>query len=293
MYERILVPLDGSELAEGAIPYAEAIATKSGGEVLLFTVCTPGDCLERPLRAYLDKKRDQFSSSGVRASSLVATGDVATEILDSAERNAVSLIIISTHGYSGVSRWALGNVANKVLRSSRIPTLLVRASEGATAPVMENLRTILVPLDGSIFAEAIVPYAETLALSMDSNVVLLRIVEPVKLPRLDSYGHWLDLEKYEKDLQAEAESKARLYLSEKEIALRQTGVRVSSIYLLGYPAQTILEYAEAQPAGLTALSTHGFSGVTRWAYGSVASRIVEGSSRPVLVVRPPMPPLEA
>lgn len=292
MYERILVPLDGSELAEGALPYAEAIARRSGSEVLLFTVCTPYDCLERPLKAYLDKKRDQFTSSGVRASSLIATGDVATEILDSAENNAVSLIIVSTHGHSGVSRWALGNVANKVLRSSRIPTLLIRAGEGQTAPAAESLQDILVPLDGSSFAEAIMPYAGTLAQRMDGNVVLLRIVEPVKLPRLDSYGHWLDLEKYEKDLQAEAESEAGRYLNEKESALRQTGVRVTSISLLGDPAQTILEYAEARPAGLTALSTHGFSGITRWAYGSVASRIIEGSSRPVLVVRPPMPPSE-
>lgn len=290
MYERILVPLDGSELAEGALPYAKAIATRLGSEVLLLTACTPHDCLDRPLRAYLDNKAEELASSGIGASSLVVQGDVADEILASAENNSVSLIIISTHGISGVSRWALGNIANKVLQESDIPTLLIRAGESATISAEKKLRSILMSLDGSHFAEAIIPYVAGLARGMDSEVDLLRVIDPIKLPRLESYGHWLDLEKYEKDLMVEAEREAKRYLSEKEIALRHEGVRVSSTALLGDPPQTILQYAEAKSVGLIALSTHGFAGITRWAYGSVASRIIEGSSRPVLVVRPPLPP---
>lgn len=290
MYESILVPLDGSELAEGALPYAEAIATRLKSEVLLLTACTAGDCLERPLRAYLDKKAEEFSSSGIRASSLVVQGDAADVILNSAEKNSVGLIIISTHGLSGISRWALGNIANKVLQKSHIPTLLIKASEAATTPAENKLRSILVSLDGSRFAEAIIPCVEALAQGMESEVTLLRIVEQIRLPRLDAYGHWVDLEKYEKDLSAEAESEAKHYLSEKESALRQKGVNVSSTSLLGDPSHTILQYAEDKSVSLIAVSTHGFSGITRWAYGSVASRIVEGSSKPVLVVRPPLPP---
>lgn len=289
MYERILVPLDGSELAEGALPYAAGIAKGMRSEVVLITVCAPCDGLQHPLRVYVDKKAEEFSSSGVRASSLVVRGDAASEILNSAEKNRIGLIVISAHGLSGVSRWSLGSIANKVVQESHIPTLLIKSSESETASADKELRSILVSLDGSHFAEAIIPYVEVLAQGMDSEVALLRVVEPVKLPRLDSYGHWVDLEKYEKDISAEAEKEAKRYLSEKERGLQRKGVKVTSTSLPGNPPQTILQYAEDNSVSLIALSTHGLSGVTRWAYGSVASRIIEGSSRPVLLVRPPLP----
>jgi len=290
MYERILVPLDGSELAEGALPYAEGIAKRMRSELVLITVCASCDGLERPLRVYVDKKAEELSSSGVRAHSLLVEGDAASEILNSAENNCIGLIIISAHGLSGVSRWALGSIANKVVQESHIPTLLIKPSESETASADKQLRSILVSLDGSDFAEAIIPYVEVLAQGMDSEVALLRVVEPVKLPRLDSYGHWVDLDKYEKEISAEAEREAKRYLSERERALQRKGVKVTSASLPGNPPQTILQYAEDSSVSLIALSTHGFSGITRWAYGGVASRVIESSSRPVLLVRPSLPP---
>jgi nucleotide-binding universal stress UspA family protein len=293
MYERILVPLDGSELAEGALPYAEGIATRLGSEVILLTVSAPGDCLERPLGAYLEKKAGELLSSGVAASPLVVEGDAASEILNLAEQNHVGLIIISTHGRSGISRWALGNIANKVLRASHIPTLLIKSSGSETVSAGKALGSILVPLDGSQFAEAIIPYVEGLAQVMDSEVTLLRVIEPVRLPHLAGYGQWVDWEKYEKDLLAEAEKEANRYLDSQERALRDKGVKVSAISLLGKPAETILQYADDNSCSLIALSTHGFSGMTKWAYGSVASRIIEGSSEPVLLVRPSLPSFDA
>lgn len=293
MYERILVPLDGSELAEGALPYAEGIATKLHSQVILLTVSAPGDYLQRPLRAYLEKKAGELLSSGVEASPVVVEGDAANEILNHAEENRVGLIIISTHGRSGISRWALGNIANKVLQASHIPTLLIKSSELETTSTGKELRSILVPLDGSQFAEAIIPYVAGLAQGMDGEVALVRVVEPTKLPHLAGYGQWVDWEKYEKDLLAEAEKEAKRYLSKQEDALRHQGVGVSSTLLLGKPSQTILQYSEDNSVSLIALSTHGFSGITRWAYGSVASKIIETSSKPVLLVRPSLPSFSA
>ena len=293
MYERILVPLDGSELAERALPYAEGIALRLHSEVILLTVSALGDCLERLLRAYLENKAGELLSSGVKASPLVVEGDTANEILNLAEKNHVDLIIISTHGRSGISRWALGNVANKVLRASHIPTLLIKSSELETVSAGKVLGNILVPLDGSQFAEAIIPYVEGLAQGMDSEVALLRVIEPIKLPNLAAYGQWVDCEKYEKSLLTEAEKEAKRYLSNQECALQDKGVKVSSISLLGKPTQTILQYAEDNFFSLIALSTHGFSGITKWAYGSVASNIIEGSTKPVLLVRPSLPSFDA
>lgn len=286
MYERILVPLDGSELAERALPYAEGIAKRMRSEVVLITVCASCDGLGRSLKVYVDKKAEELSSSGVRAHSLLVQGDAASEILNSAEKSCIGLIIISTHGRTGVSRWALGSVANKVVQGSHIPTLLIKSSESETASADKELRSILVSLDGSHFAEAIIPYVEVLAQGMDSEVALLRVVEPVKLPRLHLYGHGGDLEEYEKEISAEAEREAKRYLSEQERALQGKGVKVTSTSLPGNPPQTILQYADHNSVSLIALSTHGFSGITRWAYGSVASRVIESSSKPVLLVRP-------
>jgi len=289
MYERILVPLDGSELAEGALPYVEGLAGRLHSEVILFTVRVPGDWLELPLRAYLEKRAGDLQSLGIKASPLVVQGNAANEILDFAEKNDINLIIISTHGHTGPSIWPLGSITNKVLQKSRIPILLIRSRELEAVFREKELRKILVPLDGSQFAEGIVPYVEGLTKGMDNEVILIRIIERVQIPDVVRYTAGFDEKRYEKELTARAEREAKRYLSKKESALRNKGVKVSSTSLLGMPAQTILQYAEDNSVSLIALSTHGFSGITKWAYGSVASKIIESSSKPVLLVRPPLP----
>jgi nucleotide-binding universal stress UspA family protein len=123
---------------------------------------------------------------------------------------------------------------------------------------------------------------------MDSEVALLRVIEPAKLPQLAAYR---DREKYEKDFMAKLEREAERYLDKKKTALASKGVKVNSVLLEGKPVETILQYAEDNSVNLIALTTHGFSGITKWAYGSVASRIIEGSPKPVLLVRPPLPAL--
>ena len=289
MYERILVPLDGSELAEGALPYVEEVAARLNSEVILFTVCVAGDCLERPMRAYLEKKAGELESLEIKASLLVAEGNVANEILDFAEKNNIGLIIISTHGRSGISRWALGSIANKVMQGSRIPILLIRSSKPEAVLAEKELQNILVPLDGSRFAEGVIPYVEGLAGGMNSEVTLLRVIEPIEHPSFARHAVEFDEGKYVKALMSTAERKAKRYLSKIERALRDEDVEVSSALLVGKPTQTILQYADDNSVSLIALATHGFSGITRWAYGSVASKIIEGSSMPILLVRPPLP----
>ena len=193
MYERILVPLDGSELAERALSYAGAIAKRLKSEIVLLTVCAPGGDLERPLRAYLEKQAEELVSMGAKASAVVMEGDAAEEILSLAEANYAGLIVVCAHGLGGSSRWAMGNVASKVLQKSQTPTLLVKPGGPKPALDENGLGSILVSLDGSHFAEAIIPYVEVLVRGMDSEVSLVTVVDPVKLPRLESYGHWVDL----------------------------------------------------------------------------------------------------
>ncbi len=285
MYEKILVPLDGSELAERVIPYVKEIAKKLKSEVILLTVCMPNECMERPMRAYLEKRAEELQSLGIKTSQSVIEGKAASEILDFAQQNKIGLITISSHGRTGISRWAFGSVANKVLQRSHIPIILIRSKDLDAAISEKELKKILILLDGSQFAESIIPYVE----GMDKElieVILLRVIEPIKIPHMQSLELSLDNEGFEKDLMARAEKEVKRYLGKHESDLREKGVNVSSVSLYGKPAQTILQYLEDNPIDLIAMSTHGYSGITKWTFGSVASVILESSSKPILLIRP-------
>ena len=293
MYEKILVPLDGSELAEKALPYIEGIAKRLNSEAVLFNACSPGECPERPMKDYLENKAKELQAHGVKASSLVAQGNAAEEILDSADKYGIGLIVISTHGLTGITSWALGSVASKVLQRSRVPALLLRSAELEALAPQAELRKILIPLDGSRFAENIIPFVEGLVEGGDSEIILLRVIEPIKLVHYSSYEEGLsreevDWERYEEEITAKSERAAMHYLIQKESVLKYKGIKVSSLTLLGKPAQTILEYADDNSVSLIALASHGLSGITKWAYGSIASKIIETSPKPLLLIRPPL-----
>jgi nucleotide-binding universal stress UspA family protein len=286
MYERILVPLDGSELADRALPYVEWLAGRLDSEVVLLNACVQGEPSEHLLRTHIEKRAEELRSSGIKANSLVVQGYCATEIINFAEKNDIGLIIISTHGRTGITRWALGNIASKVAQKSGIPVLLLRSSQLEAGLTENELWKILVPLDGSKVAEAVIPYVEDLAERMDSEVILLRVVEPIRLPSLYSYS---DREKHQMELISMAEEEAERYLSKMESTLGIKGVKISSALLRERPTESIIQYAEDNSVSLIAIGTHGFSGIAKWAYGSVASRLIEGSPKPLLLVRPPLP----
>lgn len=284
MYRRLLVPLDGSELAEQALPYVLKVARGFDGEAVLLTVCPPGDPLKHVLVEYLEKKAEGLKASNVKVQALCIEGEPAGSILDFALGNKVDLIVISTHGKGGLSRWALGSIATKVVQRSHTPVFLVRSSERTETTV--KLKRVLATLDGSQFAEAILPHAEAFARAMAGEVVLLQVIEPVKVPQLTMYEDWA---KVEKDLADKLQREAERYLDRRKALLKEKGLKVSTKLLQGRPAEVILGYASEGDIDLIALTTHGFSGISKWAYGSVASRVVEASAKPVLLVRPPLP----
>jgi len=293
VHERLLVPLDGSELAERALPYVETLARKLNSEAILLTACAPAESSEKPFRAYLEKRVGELASLGVKASSVCIRGDAAKEILDFVERTDISLVIISTHGKTGHGVWAMGNIANKVLQRLHVPVLLIRPTELETVTEEREMRKIVVPLDGSQLAEHIIPYAKGLAKAMDSEVILLQVIEPVSTFHFEISPETFDWTKYEKDHLAQAERKAKEYLGRNERDLRSDGVKVSSALAQGKAADSILKYADDNSVSVIALATHGFSGVAKWVYGSVASKIIMSSSKPVLLVRPPLPKSDA
>ena len=290
-YRRVLVPLDGSELAERAIPYARTIAKTKGSELVLFTVSIASvEQLDRPMKAYLELNAKELQSQGIKASVAIAYGNVADEIVSFADKNNIDLIIISTHGYSGIKRWVLGSVAGKVLYGTCVQVLLTKSKSPKVSQV--ELKKLLLPLDGSPFAEAPIPFIEELTKGTKTEIVLTTVCEP---PLVPSYGDrpinpaW---KKHRDELWAETQKQASEYLNKVKTKLEKHGMKVKSQVIqgdLGKVAESIMQAAQKEKVDLIAMTTHGRSGVSRWVYGGVANRIVEESLQPVLLIRPAMP----
>ena len=294
MYKRMLVPLDGSELSEVAFPYAKELAGRLDLEVILLHVHNPEEGEAVPLhQAYIERKAEimkrqteemrQKTGIGQGGKAIQVRGELvvgypAAEILSYAENNDIDLILMATHGRSGIKRWAMGSVAEKVLRASKVPVWLVRA--GVPEETVYDKwpeRTMLVPLDGSELAEAVLPHVKALAKQRGAepvDVVLFGVCEP-----LVESGYYIP------DVPMTLEE-LKEYLAKVEKRLKEAGLRVRSEVRKGKPAEQIVEYASKNPFNLIVMSTHGRSGLGRWVFGSVADKVLHGASSPIFLVRP-------
>lgn len=298
VYKKILVPLDGSPVAEQILPYARSLAKTLDVPVELFEAVEPErvalhsgakqsqevDIVKTRLKGealgYLKKVEESFAKSS-KISSSVEIGTPADMIGAKAGAQAGTLIAMATHGRSGVQRWLLGSVAEKVIQSATSHIFLVRANEPKA--VEASLKTVIVPLDGSPLAEEVLPYVSDMAKKMDLEVLLVRVFTlPVLLYGGEDY-YATDLT----EILEVAKNEAKRYLEEKVARLKIVeGLnRVSSIYLEGESAGQIVDLARKTPDNFIAMSTHGRSGVGRLVLGSVTSRVVRHSGDPVLVVR--------
>jgi nucleotide-binding universal stress UspA family protein len=289
MYERILVPLDGSEVAEVALPYAEGMAESLGSEITLVHVCESeesenyhvhGVYLEKMLEA--TRKRAKGRDFQVKSAHLV--GHAAEEIVDYAEKEDIGLILMATHGRSGIRRWFLGNVAAKVLRATTRPVGLIRA-KGARADVRETgiMRRALVPLDGSKQSESVLPYIQDLAAELKGEIVLVHVVAPVyfvySIP-----GETVQMPYSAEDL-AKFRTKGHEYLETVVAALKEKGVDARVEVSVGSAADEIIRIADEMQVDVVAMSTHGRSGISRWAFGSTADKVLHAGNTPLLLVR--------
>jgi len=306
MYRKMLVPLDGSKLAEVVFTYAKELAGRLDTNVILLHVYGPEESALAPMhRAYVEhaaevvkresaevQRRTGAPAGGkpIEAKGELAVGDPAEEILSYAEKNDIDLILMATHGRSGVRRWVMGSVADKVLRASKVPVWLVRAGVPQEVIYDQWPRiNVLVPLDGSELAASVLPHAEALAKQRGTervDVVILRVCEPPVIPSDYPSDLPLNWEEHVEQQTAKSERACGLYLDGVEELVKALGLNVRSEVLLGNPAEEIINYANKNPFNLIILSTHGRSGVGRWAYGSVADKVLQGVSSPILLIRP-------
>jgi nucleotide-binding universal stress UspA family protein len=289
MYEKILVPLDGSSAAEIVLRYAEEIGSKFGAEIILVSVSEQAvDERDHLYRTYLERTAEQLEcrlddrgvKEQVKLKKEVLVGIPAGEILRYVDENHVSLITMASRGRSAQGPWFLGNIAAKVLRATKKPVLLVRPSPGNGAVHGRRLiKKILVPLDGSVIGEAAIPQAETLARALGSELVLFHVVEP--------FAGWIGSEAFAMypEKEEERSEAAVAYLDRVEKELQKKGLNTSSGVDLGAASGKILEYAEGNAVDLIAMSTHGRSGIGRWVFGSVTDKVLHAGDTPVLVVQ--------
>lgn len=295
MYEKILVPLDGSELAEVALPYAEELAGRLSSEVTLLYV---SEMLEDPyqhmhesylgkmiettrqgIKSYLEKP----GMPAIQVKSEILFGNPAERIVDYAEKTGTGLIVMSTHGRSGVKRWTLGSVADKVVRATTRPVALIRA-RGAHPDVRQKglLVKALVPLDGSKEGETVLPYIEELASKLKAEVVLLQVLATGYAGYTPGgYGYLVYTEQEMQSIKEIAMS----YLGNIGNRLMAKGVATNIIAKFGNAAEEIISYAVDSQADVVVMSTHGRSGISRWVFGSVAERVLYEGNTPLLLVR--------
>jgi len=309
MYQRLLVPLDGSELAEVVFPYAKELAGRLNPEVILLYVCSPALHEFVPMhRAYIERaagiikrqSKEAQKSTGVqpKAKPVKVRGDLieghsAEEIIRYADENAIDLILMATHGRSGIRHWAMGNVADKVLRTSKVPVWLVRAGVPDETPYDQwPSKTILVPLDGSELAESVLPHVETLAKQRTTeplDVSLLRVCEPPATPFYytpELSGVSLNWGDYMEQAVAKDKEMAQEYLAGIEKRLKDSNINAQSEVLMGKAGDAIVDYASKNPFNVIVMATHGRSGLRRWVYGSTTESVLVGVSSPILLIRP-------
>jgi nucleotide-binding universal stress UspA family protein len=294
----ILLPLDGSPQSEAVLPYAEAIATATGDGIRLFAVTEPEQSNPILMRieqdsemrtrmagqaeAYLNQVASRVRPEDIEVASIVAEGNPTTEILRASQADDVELIAMATHGRGGLQRWALGSVADKVMRLSAVPTLLIRPPEGEVKRGPVQLRRLLVPLDGSPLGESAIEPGAKLAKAAGATLVLLR-VEPWLSANTAFVAEGVytpDLSEFESEQAAVAEE----YLDSLLHRLPE-GVACETLVLRGFPSPLIEDYCASSPIDLVVMSTHGRSGIARFVVGSKADSLVR-SGAPTLLIPP-------
>jgi nucleotide-binding universal stress UspA family protein len=290
MWERILVPLDGSGLAELALAYAEELAIAFSSELVLLYVSEAKESQYRPMhQLYLEevaKRVGEHLKKRAKIKAIVLTGEPAEGIINYAEKNKASVIIMASHGRSGIRGWVMGSVASKVLEATMVPVLLIRVGKPSKrAPGKHLLERILLPLDGSESGEAAVPYIKELGDRLGSEVILFGVVAAGQ--HVHTVGG-LDYILYPEPEMELFKVEAREYLERlyRRLAGGKGAVRVE-LRVGDDVAGEVLRFAKKAKASLIAISAHGHSGIEKWVFGSVASKIVQVSQIPVLLVRAP------
>lgn len=296
MFEKILVPLDGSVLAEEVLETAVTIAKEivllrvpvmqdvmalaaAGGDVPVMISTMGNDDGYLEVEGYLDRVAFEWGRSDLPVTTRIESGGAAETIAFVARDENVDLILMSTHGRTGLGRILLGSVTEEVLKLAPCPVLAMRADR--------LIKNVLVPLDGSFLAEKAIAPALKIAKASEANVTLFR-AQPVELDyREEEFAFYLRAEHGLEHSAHEMLLKcADDYLGNLCEQYDCNDVRVDRVTATGYAADEILAQALEEGIDLIVMSTHGRTGLNKFFYGSVAEKVLRNAPCAVMVVRP-------
>jgi nucleotide-binding universal stress UspA family protein len=295
MFEHILIPLDGSSLAECVLPHGLTVARALGARASVLQVVEQAEAAGRtgaidPLEwhyseaqagAYLQDVAERLRLAGLPTTQVLLQGDPAERVIDHAQAEHADLILLSSHGRSGLSGWNVSSVVQKILARAYLSILLVPAYHPTTEISALRYERILVPLDGSQRAECVLPLAGALAAHHGSNVILAHVVRRPELPRRAPPSR--DDQELANALTERNRLEASRYLEEVRSRLSQP----AEVRLLveDHVAATLQQLALEEKVDLVLLSAHGYSGETRWPYGSLATSFILYGNTPLLIVQ--------
>jgi nucleotide-binding universal stress UspA family protein len=302
----ILVPLDGSALAEQALPYARLLAPILSAKIHLLYVVSEADrdnllvydteLLEelsdgpetepepdqnsweisrRQAEEYLVSQAAPLRDAGLDTDVAVRLGFPAQIIVECAESLPAALIVMATHGYSGLQRWTFGSVADEVVHATSIPVFIVRDTPPSPRDVA--LKRIMVPLDGTAFAGQALPFAVELALGAQAELILLQAAAP-------SIEEYLRAAPVHADLRVGLRDQAVQELAARAGGPGEQPVSIKTDVAIGQPAEVIVDEVDRQHVDLIVMATHGYSGLRRWARGSVADKVLHAATTPLVLV---------
>jgi nucleotide-binding universal stress UspA family protein len=278
MFDKIVVPLDGSKLAEVALPYAEELGAKMGSDIVLLTVLESEEPpeyekrhryikkIEELTKYHTHKYLDNGNCKDIEVISSIRTGNPVQGITEYTLLKAFPLVVMASHGRSGISRWTVGSVADKVVRfSSFQPVMLIRARQ-SHSDIREKriLKKALVPLDGSIVSEAVIPHIAEIARSLQMELTLLQVAPKT------NHTDMVNTEAY---LQSVCEE------------LKAEGVNADYKVSTGAVAETIIDMADDLAFDLVAMSTRGMNRNDLFSLGSVAQKVFLGGNTPLLLIK--------
>jgi nucleotide-binding universal stress UspA family protein len=288
MFDEILIPTDGSESAERAARYGQVLAAAYGATVHVLSVVDDRDygavegteadagrsAAEQEATAAVDTVAALFADDPVTTQ--VTSGVPSETILEYVSAEGIDVVVMGTHGRTGIDRFLIGSVAERVVRHADVPVLTVRSSE--TAPEWPPLDRILVSTDGSEASFRALPVAFDLAERFDAVIAGLSVVDERATENVYTVQTALE------EMVGGLEATARTATERIESQAHAADVEVTTAVVDGIPSRTICAHAEASGADLVVLASHGRTGLAHYLLGSVAERVVRNSAVPVLTV---------
>jgi nucleotide-binding universal stress UspA family protein len=305
MFRNILVPLDGSAISEKALPLALQIARLAGASIRLTTILPPAVANSPPAHPGLPRNEQarldlvawrirqamagdlRRADHGRAVMTSIVEGPVAPTLAEHAAGTGAELIVMTTHGRGAVSRFWLGSVTDELVRRSTVPLLVLRPADGhpADAELAQDvpIRRVVVPLDGSQFAEAALGPATALARLFGATVELFHAVP--MLPVVLAEGAVVTQPATDMAILDEMKRQAHKMVNQTAERLAADGLKVTTTVVVAERvAAAILD--QTRPGDVIAIATHARPPAVRWFLGSVADKLIRGADVPVLVVRP-------